>query len=97
MHVGPTHEIQRSGDSYVLRIPLRNVETGRLALSKRGDELYVDVGTVRRDITLPSVLAALEPGTARVRQGVLEIPFEGPVAARGAPSGSPTLRAVKGP
>lgn len=76
MHVGRTHEIERSGDAYVLRIPLRNVETGRLALTKRGDELYVDVGTVRRDITLPSALAALEPGTARVHQGVLEIPFE---------------------
>lgn len=91
MHVGPTHEIERSGDAYVLRIPLRNVETGRLALTKRGDELYVDVGTVRRDITLPSVLAGLEPGTARVRQGVLEIPFESPdgtaVVERAAPAG----------
>jgi arsenite/tail-anchored protein-transporting ATPase len=80
MHVGPTQRIEPSGRGYVLRIPMPNVEVDRLDLTKRGDELYVDVGNFRREVTLPLALAGLEPGTAHVRGGVLEIPFE-PVEA----------------
>jgi arsenite-transporting ATPase len=75
LHVGPTQEILREGEGYLLRIPMPNVEVERLGLIKRGDELYVDVGNVRREIALPAALAALEPATASVRGGMLEIPF----------------------
>jgi arsenite-transporting ATPase len=53
-----------------------NVEKDKLSLMKRGDALYVDVGNFRREIALPHVLAGLEPGTARMHAGALEIPFE---------------------
>jgi arsenite-transporting ATPase len=75
LHRGATQRIERQGDGYLLQIPMPNVEVGRLSLLKRGDELYVDVGNFRREITLPLTLAALEPGTARVRDGMLEVPF----------------------
>lgn len=75
LHVGPTQQIVRDGADYVLRIPMPSVEVSRLDLTKRGDELYVDLGNFRREISLPWTLAALEPGTARVRAGMLEIPF----------------------
>jgi arsenite-transporting ATPase len=74
-HTGPTRTIAQTAEGYTLRIPMPNVETGKLSLSKRGDELYVDVGNFRREIPLPVALAMLEPGVARLRQGVLEIPF----------------------
>jgi arsenite-transporting ATPase len=82
LHVGPTQTIEpRDGGGYVLRIPMPNVEVSKLELSKRGDELYVDLGNFRREVALPLTLAALEPGEARMRAGVLEITFEKEEAA----------------
>ena len=76
MHLGPTQRIVRLGRGYALRIPMPNVEVDKLELTKRGDELYVDVGNFRREVPLLLTLAALEPGIARLRHGMLEIPFE---------------------
>jgi arsenite/tail-anchored protein-transporting ATPase len=75
LHVGPTQKVESSGDGYTLSIPMPNVELEKLSLMKQGDSLYVNVGTFRREIPLPWALAALEPGTARIRDGMLEIPF----------------------
>jgi arsenite-transporting ATPase len=75
LHVGPSQHIERHGRGYVLRIPMPNVEVDRLELTKHGNQLYVEVGTFRREIPLPLALAALEPGVARIRAGMLEIPF----------------------
>jgi arsenite/tail-anchored protein-transporting ATPase len=75
LHRGPTQRIEREGEGYVLSIPMPNVEVERLSLLKRGDELYVEVGNVRREIALPRALAAQEPGTARIAGGQLRIPF----------------------
>jgi len=75
LHVGATQRIERQGDGYVLRLTMPNVEVERMALIKRGDELYIDIGNFRREVTLPYTLAALEPGTARIHDGALEIPF----------------------
>ncbi len=78
MHSGPTQHIQHTDAGYLLSIPMPNVEPQRLELTKRGDELYVDVGNFRRELSLPLVLSDLEPGQARLREGMLEIPFERP-------------------
>ena len=76
MHVGPTQSIEPlDSGGYVLRIPMPNVEINKLDLTKRGDELYVDLGNFRREVTLPLALSALEPGVARIHAGVLEVPF----------------------
>lgn len=75
LHVGPSQRIERDGDGYILRMPMPNVEVARLDLTKRGNELSVELGTFRREVALPLALAALEPGVARIRDGVLEIPF----------------------
>src|SRR5581483_7710757 len=70
-HVGPTQTIESSPTGYVLRVPMPNAELDRLSLTKRGDALYIDVGNVRREVTLPPTLAGLEPGQARFRRGTL--------------------------
>jgi len=80
MHIGPTQRIERRGKEYVLQLPMPNVEAARLALTKRADELYVEVGNFRREIALPRTLAALAPGVARLKGGVLEVPFQQPEA-----------------
>ena len=87
LHRGATQRIERQDDGYLLQIPMPNVEVGRLSLLKRGDELYVDVGNFRREITLPLTLAALEPGTARMHDGMLEIPFSAVTPAQTAGAG----------
>jgi len=91
LHVGPTQTIQRNEDGYLLTIPMPNVEVRKLELTKRGDELYVDLGNFRREVTLPLALSALEPGVARIQNGVLEVPFithEAAKRAHGEPVGS---------
>ncbi len=75
MHVGPTQRIVATDGGYLLQVPMPHVELDRVSLMKRGHALYVDVGNVRREVTLPATLAALEPGTARLRAGILEVPF----------------------
>lgn len=75
LHVGPTQRIVATAEAYLLQIPLPHVEIDTVAMMKRGDALYLDVGNVRREIMLPTTLAGLEPATARLRDGVLEIPF----------------------
>jgi arsenite-transporting ATPase len=82
LHVGPTQQIERNGRGYVLRIPMPNVEIDRLELMKNGNELYVQVGTFRREIALPLALSALEAGVARVHDGMLEIPFNSETSER---------------
>jgi len=76
MHVGPSLTIERRGEAYVMSIPLPNVETDKLDLTRHGDQLYVNVGNFRRAVTLPLALADLKPGIARMQHGNLEIPFE---------------------
>jgi arsenite-transporting ATPase len=82
LHLGPSQRIERSGRGYVLRIPMPNVEVDRLELTKHGNELYVEVGTIRREVALPLALATMEPGVARIRAGILEIPFRAPIEER---------------
>lgn len=78
LHRGPTQQIEQVEGGYRLRIPLPNVESSRLAMKKRGDELYVEVANIRREIALPRVLAPLEAVSGRLADGFLEIHFAEP-------------------
>ena len=76
LHVGRTISIEETPEGVALRIPMPNVELSKLRLTKRRDELYVDVGNFRREVPLPAALAARQPELARMREGMLEIIFE---------------------
>jgi arsenite-transporting ATPase len=78
LHRGPTQVIEPADGGYRMRIPMPNVEAARLGMSKRGDELYVEIGNIRREIALPRVLAPLEAAGARLSGGYLEIRFVAP-------------------
>jgi len=78
LHRGPTQVIDPIDGGYRMRIPMPNVEATRLTMAKKGDELYVEVGNIRREIALPRALASLEAAGARLRDGNLEITFSGP-------------------
>jgi arsenite/tail-anchored protein-transporting ATPase len=54
-----------------LRMPF--AAKGEIGLFKKGDELVVEIGTLRRHIGLPTSMAALSPGRARLENGILTV------------------------
>ena len=46
---------------------------GEVALFKKGDELVVEIGTLRRHVGLPRSMETLLPGRARLENQVLTI------------------------
>ena len=48
------------------------LESG-LGLFMKGDELVIEIGTLRRHIGLPTSMAALEPSRARLENGKLVV------------------------
>ncbi|MEO7000894.1 MAG: ArsA family ATPase, partial [Ktedonobacterales bacterium] len=72
---GATQQIEKRGDEYVLRLPLPHVELGKVVMTKKGDDLIVEVGNFKRDIALPTTLAPLEATVARMVNGALEVTF----------------------
>lgn len=75
---GPIQEITRDGDTYVLRLPLPHVEMDKVLMTRRGDEMIVEIGNFKRDITLPAVLANQEATVAKFVNKALEIHFAAP-------------------
>jgi arsenite-transporting ATPase len=75
---GATQEIARDGDEYVMRLPLPHVEIGKVSMTKRGDELFIEIGNFRRDMILPMTLAERPARKAVFRNGVLEVRFGPP-------------------
>jgi arsenite-transporting ATPase len=78
---GQIQEVTRQGDTYVLRLPLPHVEMDKVLMTKKGDEMIIEIGNFKRDITLPSVLANQEATVARFVNKALEIHFTAPETA----------------
>jgi arsenite-transporting ATPase len=55
----------------LLRLPF--AEKGEVGLFKKGDELVVEVGTLRRHIGLPASMADLSPTRAKLENGILTV------------------------
>ncbi len=75
---GRLQEVTRDGEDYLLRLPLPHVEMDKVAMTRKGDELYVEIGNFKRALTLPAVLIPLEAQRARMHDGALEIRFGTP-------------------
>jgi len=75
---GSMHEIVKEGEEYVMRLPLPHVEIGKVAITKRGDELFISIGNFKRDMILPLTLAERPAKRAVFREGVLEVRFGPP-------------------
>jgi arsenite/tail-anchored protein-transporting ATPase len=83
---GSTQEIARDGEEYVMRLPLPHVEIGKVAITKRGDELFIAIGNFKRDMILPLTLAERPAKRAVFRDGVLEVRFGAPEAPQPEPA-----------
>jgi len=58
---------------YEVRLQLPFAVKGEVGLFKKGDELVVEVGTLRRHIGLPSSMAGLSPSRAKLENRVLTV------------------------
>ena len=58
---------------YEVRLHLPFAIKGEVALFKKGDELVVEIGTLRRHIGLPTSMAALTPTRARLEHKMLTV------------------------
>src|SRR5438552_724242 len=75
---GTIQEITKQGNTYILRLPLPHVEMSKVLMTKKGDEMIIEIGNFKRDITLPSVLANQDATVARFVNKALEIHFNVP-------------------
>jgi arsenite-transporting ATPase len=73
---GAVQEVVKSGQGYILRLPLPHVELNKVVLTKKGDEMVVEVGNFKRELTLPAVLIPMDAKVARFVDKNLEIHFE---------------------
>src|ERR1700676_4320333 len=58
---------------YAVRLKLPFAAKGEIGLFKKGDELVVEIETLRRHIGLPTSMASLSPGRAKLENKVLTI------------------------
>lgn len=63
---------------YEVRLQAPFAEKAEIGLFKKGAELVVEVGTVRRHIGLPSSMAGLSPARARLEAGTLIVELQEP-------------------
>ena len=58
---------------YAVRLQLPFAVKGEVGLFKKGDELVVEIGTLRRHIGLPTSMASLSPSKARLENKILTV------------------------
>jgi arsenite-transporting ATPase len=58
---------------YAVRLRLPFAAKGEIGLFKKGDELVVEIGTLRRHIGLPTSMASLSPSRARLENKILTV------------------------
>jgi arsenite/tail-anchored protein-transporting ATPase len=63
----------KSNGRYEVRLQLPFAAKGDVGLFKKGDELVVEIGTLRRHVGLPTTMANLAPARARLENRVLTV------------------------
>jgi arsenite/tail-anchored protein-transporting ATPase len=67
------YTFQKQNGIYEIRVLLPFAAKGEIGLFKKGDELVVEIGTLRRHIGLPRSMAMLMPARARLENKVLTV------------------------
>ena len=65
------YSFRKRNGAYEVRLQAPFAAKGEVGLFKKGEELVVEVGTVRRHIGLPSSMLGLAPVRARLEEGTL--------------------------
>jgi arsenite-transporting ATPase len=75
---GRPYHVRRENGSFVLSVELPFTSKEQIQLSRRGDELLIDLGTWRRSIVLPRVLVEAPTEGADFEDRVLKVRFAAP-------------------
>src|ERR1051326_7242078 len=67
------YTFSKQNSHYEVRLRLPFAVKGEIGLFKKGDELVVQVGTLRRHIGLPTSMAALSPSRAKLENKILTV------------------------
>ncbi len=80
--------VRKHGDTYVLSMRLPFVVREDMDIHRRGEELFVRVGSYKRNLILPQILQRLEVREATFRGEHLDISFgRAPSSAAAGPGG----------
>jgi arsenite/tail-anchored protein-transporting ATPase len=78
---GQPYRVSREDGHYVLQVELPFTQRGELQLSRRSDELVLQVGGWRRTLLLPRALMSAPTRGAKMDGGTLRIQFDTPAPA----------------
>lgn len=67
------YRFEKRNAHYEVRLSLPFAAKGEIGLFKKGDELVVEIGTLRRHIGLPTSMAALSPSKATLENKILTV------------------------
>jgi arsenite-transporting ATPase len=67
------YTFHKADDCYEVRVQLPFAAKGEVRLFKKGDELVIEIGSLRRHIGLPTSMAALAPRRARLDNKILTV------------------------
>src|SRR5437667_5129971 len=67
------YTFEKMNGFYAVRLRLPFAVKGEIGLFKKGDELVVEIGTLRRPIGLPTSMASLSPTKARLENKMLTV------------------------
>ncbi len=67
------YSFHKENGVYQVRVKLPFAAKGEVGLFKKGEELVVEIGTLRRHIGLPATMATLQPSKARLEESVLTV------------------------
>src|SRR5579863_2492270 len=70
------YSFEKRNGTYEIRVLLPFATKGEIGLFKKGDELVVEIGTLRRHIGLPRSMASLSPSRARLENGQLTVEMQ---------------------
>jgi arsenite-transporting ATPase len=67
------YQFEKRDGAYEIRVQLPFATKGEVGLFKKGDELVIEIGSLRRHIGLPVSMAGLEPARARLENKLLTV------------------------
>ncbi|MEZ5356340.1 MAG: TRC40/GET3/ArsA family transport-energizing ATPase [Bryobacteraceae bacterium] len=70
------YQFVKTGNGHEVHLLLPFAAKGEIGLFKKGDELVVEVGTLRRHIGLPTSMSALKPVRARLENNILVVELQ---------------------
>jgi len=72
-HLTQPYSFEKVDGHYEVRLNLPFTSKGEIELFKKGDELVVEIGSLRRHIGLPTSMVSLSPARARLENRVLTV------------------------